>query len=228
MIEGRFRQYTSFLSQTPWNLVSLLEYLLPCKNELGAVSRSRARAVKILEDFDAGRLGNVGDVGKSFLGFRSKHRTSLERWGRGMDLYMNQQLFRELVGYATSLLVMQRLEAKHHLIHVACLVLGFFSLTCFHVFNVWVPIFNMIHSAFIVGSMLEVDRWKALACCLPGSACFFTQTVWLLNMGVGGGGLTVFGMKVLVLVLARFALLPQDPWAWLTCLPTSDVHYTMT
>ena len=136
MIEGRFRQYTSFLSQTPWNLVSLLEYLLPCKNELGAVSRSRARAVKILEDFDAGRLGNVGDVGKSFLGFRSKHRTSLERWGRGMDLYMNQQLFRELVGYATSLLVMQRLEAKHHLIHVACLVLAFFSLTCFHVFNV--------------------------------------------------------------------------------------------
>lgn len=126
MIEGRFRQYTSFLSQTPWNLVSLLEYLLPCKKELvGAVSRSRARALKILQDFDAGRLGDVGDVGKSFLGLRSKHRTSLERWGRGMDLYMNQQLFRELVAYATSLLVMQRLEAKHHLIHVACLVLEF-------------------------------------------------------------------------------------------------------
>ena len=118
MLEGRFKQYTSFLSQSPWNLVGLLEYLLPHVDSTQAKSCSKSRALKLLQDFDSGKLGDVGDVGDAFFGRNGKHRAALERWGRGMDTFMNQQLFRELVAYSSSLLVMQRLEAKHHLIHV--------------------------------------------------------------------------------------------------------------
>ena len=80
-----------------------------------ALARSRERALKFLEAYNSNQLGNVGDVGEKFL--RGQHRRALERWGQGLDHFMNQPLFRELVGWASSLLVMQRLEAKHHLVH---------------------------------------------------------------------------------------------------------------
>ena len=118
MLEARFLQYTSFLAQSPWNLVSLLEYLLPSVDTSSAMLRSRQRALKLLENHDQGMLGNTGDVGQRFFDSRGQHRRALDRWGRGIDNFMNQQLFRELVAYGSSLLVMQRLEAKHHLIHV--------------------------------------------------------------------------------------------------------------
>lgn len=119
LLESRFIQYTSFLEQPPWSLVSLLEYLLPqpTGEMTSAVARSRKRALKILRAYDSNKLGNVGDVGAKFL--QTTHRSALERWGRGIDHFMNQQLFRDLVSWASSLLVMQRLEAKHHLAHAA-------------------------------------------------------------------------------------------------------------
>ena len=128
MLEARFKQYTSFLSQTPWNLVGLLGYLLPSDDVNIATLRSRQLAMKLLREYDSGHLGEVGDVGRPFLHIQGRYRNALERWGRGIDLYMNQQLFRQLVAYSTSLLVMQRLEAKHHLIHVSLLNLQNFSL----------------------------------------------------------------------------------------------------
>lgn len=61
-------------------------------------------------------LGNVGDVGEKCL--KGMHRRALERWASGLDHFMKQQLCRELGDWASSLLVMQRLEAKHHLVTV--------------------------------------------------------------------------------------------------------------
>ena len=116
MLEARFIQYTSFLTKPPWNLVVLLEYLVVTPADMDdAIARSRAKALQILRAYDSRELGDVGDVGEKFL--KGQHRIALQRWGRGLDFFMGQQLFRELVGWASSLLVMQRLEAKHHLVH---------------------------------------------------------------------------------------------------------------
>lgn len=118
LLEARFLQYTSFLTKPPWNLVGLLEFILPgIDSQEDAIANSRKRASNILRAFDSGNLGNVGDVGEKFL--KGLHRRALQRWAKGLDHFMNQQLYRELVGWASSLLVMQRLEAKHHLVHVA-------------------------------------------------------------------------------------------------------------
>lgn len=118
LLEARFLQYTSFLTKPPWNLVGLLEFILPgIDSQEDAIANSRKKASNILRAFDSGNLGNVGDVGEKFL--KGLHRRALQRWAKGLDHFMNQQLYRELVGWASSLLVMQRLEAKHHLVHVA-------------------------------------------------------------------------------------------------------------
>lgn len=120
LLESRFIQYTSFLLQPPWSLVALLEYLLPPKNPgemTNAIARSRARALDVLRSYDTNSLEDVGDVGIKFL--QTTHRSALERWGHGLDFFMNQNLYRDLVSWGSSLLVMQRLEAKHHLVHAA-------------------------------------------------------------------------------------------------------------
>ena len=118
-MEVKFLQYTSFLTKPPWSLVSLLEYLLPTTPELmaAAIARSKVKAAEFLKAYDSHQLGSVGDVGERL--FKTQHRVALQRWARGMDFFMNQQLFRELVGWSSSLLVMKRLEAKHHLVHAA-------------------------------------------------------------------------------------------------------------
>ena len=120
MLEARFVQYTSFLSRAPWNLVGMLQYLLPSEasDREPAIQRSRAFASKLLLMHDLNQLGNLGDVGHQFF---SEHRAALTRWSKGHDRFMQQALFRQLVGWASSLLVMKRLEAKHHLVHEAWL-----------------------------------------------------------------------------------------------------------
>ena len=81
-----------------------------------AINQSRADAGAMLRDYAAGKLGEVGDVGRQFL--EGPHRIALYRWSTGMDAHLQMSLFHDLLSYATSLLVMQRLEAKHHLVHV--------------------------------------------------------------------------------------------------------------
>lgn len=116
MLVARFTQYTAFLSKPPWSLVGLLGYLLPGSNQKDAIVRSRALAGNMLHLYDSKspQLGNVGDVGKKFF---QEHRAALTRWSKGLDHFMQQSLFRQLVGWSASLLVMKRLEAKHHLVH---------------------------------------------------------------------------------------------------------------
>ena len=48
-------------------------------------------------------LGNAGDVGEKCL--KGMHGRALERWASGLDHFMKQQLYRERVGWASSLLV---------------------------------------------------------------------------------------------------------------------------
>lgn len=118
MLEGRFIQLTSFLQEVPWNLVKLLRFVICGSDQVQqAVYDSRRDAVTLMSNFQAGRLTNIGDVGKKFFG-HTEFSQGLIRWGRSLDVHMNTNLFRELVSYSTSLLVMQRLEAKHHLVHV--------------------------------------------------------------------------------------------------------------
>ena len=115
VLESRFTQYTSFLHKPPWSFVALLEYLLPSTSMAETTKRSRVLTGKLLRLHDLNQIGNLGDVGREFF---AKHRTALSRWAKGHDHFMQQQLFRQLVAWASSLLVMKRLEAKHHLVHV--------------------------------------------------------------------------------------------------------------
>ena len=122
MLEGRYLQLTSFLQEVPWNLVKLLRFLICPGNDVPkAMAESRADAAKLLSDCACGRLVNIGDVGIRFLK-KPAFVQGLRRWAKGLDVHMNNDVFRELVAYGTSLLVMQRLEAKHHLVHATWLV----------------------------------------------------------------------------------------------------------
>jgi hypothetical protein len=115
MVHSRFAQLVSFLAEPPWSLSSLLQYCIVRSEEVpAAVAKSRAKAGMFLSQFDSGKCGSVGDIGLQF--FKSTHRAALCRWASGQDVFMNLSLFRSLIGYATSLNVMQRLEAKHHLV----------------------------------------------------------------------------------------------------------------
>lgn len=117
MLEGRYVQLTSFLQEVPWNLVKLLRFMVCNGDDVPrAINESRADAAKLLSDFASGKLVNIGDVGMQFIN-KPEFVQSLRRWAKGLDIHMNNNMFRELVGYGTSLLVMQRLEAKHHLVH---------------------------------------------------------------------------------------------------------------
>ena len=117
MLEGRLLQLSSFLQEVPWSLAKLLRFLICDPDETTtAVAESRTQAAILVDHFNSGRLSNIGDVGKKFLGNIELSR-GLVRWGKNLDVHMSTFLFRELVSYATSLLVMQRLEAKHHLVH---------------------------------------------------------------------------------------------------------------
>ncbi|CAE7311851.1 unnamed protein product [Symbiodinium sp. CCMP2456] len=117
MLESRFSQLTSFVREPPWNLISLLQFLIvPASVRSGAVVESRQIAATMLQKFDQGKFGDVGDIGRRFL--QTTHRSALKRWAYSQDKFMDLPLFRSLLAYASSLNVMQRLEAKHHLVQV--------------------------------------------------------------------------------------------------------------
>lgn len=118
MLESRFLQLTSFMQEAPWNLVKLLRYLIVPEEEANsAMEQSRTEAAIFLADYKCGKLKSIGDVGKEFLEKR-ECVGALSRWATKQDVHMGASLFKELVSYSTSLVVMQRLEAKHHLVHV--------------------------------------------------------------------------------------------------------------
>ena len=121
MLESRFSRLTSFVREPPWNLISLLQFLIvPASVRSGAVVESRQIAATMLQKFDQGKFGDVGDIGRRFL--QTTHRSALKRWANSQDKFMDLPLFRALLAYASSLNVMQRLEAKHHLVQAGAVV----------------------------------------------------------------------------------------------------------
>ena len=112
---------TSFVREPPWNLISLLQFLIvPASVRSGAVVESRQIAATMLQKFDQGKFGDVGGIGCRFL--QTTHRSALKRWANSQDKFMDLPLFRALLAYASSLNVMQRLEAKHHLVQAGAVV----------------------------------------------------------------------------------------------------------
>ncbi len=110
----RARQAWSFWSVLPYSILELARHLIdPNHTE----SASRTRAKELLHQFD-------NSASKSEMGFATwnvfghdLHRRAIKKWSKGQELKRElQDLF---MGYSTCLVVMQRLEAKHHLINTS-------------------------------------------------------------------------------------------------------------
>ena len=111
----RFEQGTSFYSQFPWNIPKLLTYILvPRDLREQSVQASRDFARELLGLHRAGKLDR-----KTFADFlfEGSFLDSLTEWASGNVEFMENELFRELLYYGLSLVAMQRLESRHHLVH---------------------------------------------------------------------------------------------------------------
>ena len=115
----RFTQATSYLMEFPWNLASLLGFIVPQPagiSKATKIQQSKTIAKNLLGDFEAGKIKTVGYFDRFFQNDKPVGQ-SLRRWATETDCtHMPSDLFTELIGYSTSLLVMQRLEARHHLV----------------------------------------------------------------------------------------------------------------
>lgn len=107
-------QAWSFWAVLPYSILELARrWIDPQHTE----SASRTRAKELLSEFD-------NCLSKSEMGFASwnvfghhVHRKAIKRWARGDPLARElQDLF---MGYAACFVVMQRLEARHHLINLS-------------------------------------------------------------------------------------------------------------
>ena len=95
--------------------------------------RSRARALQLMADFDLSEskttLGSVSWI------FFQQHRGSL--CARARDGKPLEDRLRHLVlGFSTGLNVMQRLEARHHLVNLALAYIKIYLYTCVCVYVV--------------------------------------------------------------------------------------------
>ena len=114
----RFEQGSAYYSKFPWCVVKLIYYiLLPAGAERAtAESSSRKQAAEWCHQYDAGQLEVRGTFASHL--FEGDYLVSMRRWGGGQDTAMNNDLFAELVGYGLSLVSMQRLEGRHHLVNL--------------------------------------------------------------------------------------------------------------
>eukprot|EP00438_Fugacium_kawagutii_P006152 Skav228585 [mRNA] locus=scaffold1470:151563:152987:+ [translate_table: standard] len=118
----RFQQAMSYLEQFPWNLAKLLGFLCPQPEGVSVedkIAQSKSFAADLVAAYDSGSL----DTGGTFDRFLDKHETlgqSLRKWARediSLGVPMDVEMYQELAGYASTLLCMQRLESRHHLIN---------------------------------------------------------------------------------------------------------------
>ena len=111
----RFEQGTSFYSQFPWSMPKLVRYILvPAESRNQAVHESREFARQLLELHRSDRLDKTTFAA---MFFEPPLMDSLTAWASDRSDTMDQGLFKELLYYGLSLVAMQRLEAKHHLVH---------------------------------------------------------------------------------------------------------------
>eukprot|EP00439_Symbiodinium_sp_Y106_P038759 s4665_g4.t1 len=114
----RFEQGSSYYSKFPWNIVKLLGYTVAPKHQRQAEARnSRVFAAELCSLFDAGELQFAGTFAARF--FTGPLFVALRAWACvGNEDDMDTRLFRELFAYGVSLVVMQRLEGRHHLVNL--------------------------------------------------------------------------------------------------------------
>ena len=114
----RFQQATSFYTHFPWSLCKLLGYIKkPAGADRDAArARSREFALELLVAWDGGHLPTKTFASKFF---ELPLLDDLKDWAHGGvgACAMRLRLFKELLSYSLSLVVMQRLESRHHLVN---------------------------------------------------------------------------------------------------------------
>ena len=114
----RFWQGTSFYEQYPWNIPKLLAFLLvPAEDRSDAILASQTFAGELIQSFSEGRL-QTGRFADKFFGDGFNFKHAVTAWSSGgSTAVMDTDLFRELLSYSLALVVMQRLESRHHLVN---------------------------------------------------------------------------------------------------------------
>ena len=111
-MEFRCQQAWSFWGSLPCSILELCRHYV---DDSVDESWSRNRAQELIDIYDEGNnKTSFGAVSWNFFG-HDEHRRVLQRWISGKALRND---VRRLLGYATSLTVMQRLEARDHVVNL--------------------------------------------------------------------------------------------------------------
>ena len=112
----RFQQGTSFYTTFPWNICKLLNYVQQPRGTQRdrASSESKLFAQELLQSWSSGTLPSNTFASRFFHG---SLLSGLQHWASS-DEPMQSSLLKELLSYGLSLVVMQRLESRHHLVNL--------------------------------------------------------------------------------------------------------------
>lgn len=114
----RFRQAASYLTEFPWNLCRVLSpFFRPMSEEVDEhrFMESKDWAKQLIQQYDTGLRHTCGEFAR-FLDPSASLGRSMRQWATSDDTRMEPELLHELVAYSSSLVSMQRLESKHHLV----------------------------------------------------------------------------------------------------------------
>lgn len=113
----RFQQGTGFYEEFPWSLPKLMTFILVGEGDReAAIKESRASAAELIRLYRAGSL-QQGIFADKFFAAGLPLAAELAEWAFGSHC-MQDGLFHELLSYAFSLVAMQRLESRHHLVNM--------------------------------------------------------------------------------------------------------------
>ena len=112
----RFKQGTSYYEKFPWCLPKLLCYIVgPPEARSDALQQSRKLGSDLLRMHQQKTLEKGTFADRIFC--QPDLVEALQRWVSGQDAIMNTHLFKAILEYGVCLVPMQRLEARHHLVH---------------------------------------------------------------------------------------------------------------
>lgn len=113
-MEFKAKQSWSFWDSLPFSVLQLLRHWVDPVQE----DWSRETAKRLMSLYDAApSKTSMGAVSFQIFGSGGRYREMLQAWIDGGGLA--DPLKQLLVGYSTALVVMQRLEARHHLVNLA-------------------------------------------------------------------------------------------------------------
>ena len=114
----RFEQGAAYYAKFPWNIVKLLGYIVAPGGQARerAIQESKAFAAELCGIFDSGQLP-TNTFAQKF--FQEPLLLSLRAWADDSNnRVMHEKLFSEVLSYGLSLVSMQRLEGRHHLVNL--------------------------------------------------------------------------------------------------------------